>query len=151
MLHPKWYDHTAIRMKNWVNKLHKRFKEHKSMELYAQYRMERKKYTQYIRKQHYNYKIEMQQLIDVDPQQFFKHVRLSTNQSEDLPSKMSYGDGVSNTHSEATEFFKSFFQSVYCDPVIDAVDNFNNAPHMTEKIKDICAHIPRLSFSQHHV
>lgn len=151
MLHPKWYDKTAIKMKNWVNKLHKRFKNNQSVQLYEFYRMERKKYTQYIRKQHYNYKVEMQQLIDDDPQQFYRHVRLSTNQTEALPSKMSYDHQVSNTHTEATEFFKSFFQSVYCDPIANAVDHFDSQPQITDKIKDICAQIPCISITQQRI
>lgn len=68
--HPKWFDKIAINLKNQMNKLHKRFRHADSLLLQQKYCEKRTEYKKYIRKRYYEYKLEIQQLIDEDPQCF---------------------------------------------------------------------------------
>lgn len=144
-IHPKWFNKTAINLKNQVNALHKKSRKYQSEYIFLQYKEKRKTYTQLIRQLQYNYKIEMQQLIDDDPQQFFKHIKLTTKQSSDLPSTMSFGDKTSKSACESIELFRAFFQSVYNEPVDKACDHFDRNHVMINKINALCENVPPLT------
>lgn len=148
MKHPKWFNKTAINLKNQVNALHKKSRKYQSEYVFMHYKEKRKEYTQLIRHLQYNYKIEMQQLIDDDPQQFFKHIKLTTKQSSDLPSTMTFGDNTSKSVGESTELFRAFFQSVYSEPVDKASDRFDQNQEMMNKINALCENVPRITLCE---
>lgn len=149
--HPKWFDHTAVQLKNQLNKLHKLRRLHKSTDIADKFKSKQREYKSHVRRCYYNYKTEMQQLIWEDPQQFHKHVKYSSIQSNDLPNIMTYGDCKANTQSEAADLFAIFFESVYQKPVIEAALKFDLHCKTKNSIKDICTHIPSFSLDEYTV
>lgn len=100
-------------------------------------------YKNHIRKRHWKYKIEMQQMIDDDPQQFFKHVKYSTNQSSDFPRTMLF--------KETANLFRDFFDSVYCKPVDNATQRYDRKCMSSKNVDGLCANIPPITITEHEV
>lgn len=144
LIHPKWFDKISINLKNQMNSLHKKFKKYNSQNLRNSYHKKRKEFKSYIRKRYYNYKIEMQQLINENPQMFFKHVNFLKHQSDDLPSNMKYNDNIASTPDEIVDQFKLFFESVYKTPNCNAKQIFDENSRFTDKIRNIFDIIPNI-------
>lgn len=147
-IHPKWFDRAAINLKNQVNKCHKLRRYHKTTDFIDKFKSKQREYKSHVRQCYYNYKMEMQQLIWDDPQQFHKHVKYSSKQSNDMPSCMSYGDRLAKTPDEIADLFRLFFESVYQEPVDGATLRFDMACKTKNKIKDTCTNISSLSIDE---
>lgn len=105
-IHPKWFDRTAVNLKNQVNRCHKMRRHHKTTDFIYKFKLKQREYKSHVRQCYYNYKMEMQQLIWNDPQQFHKHVRYTSKQSNDMPSSMSYGDRLAKNPDEIADLFR---------------------------------------------
>ena len=93
--HPKWFNCDLINLKNRVSKLQKLKKTQKSPETIKNHTELRKEYKNNARLAYKNYKIEMEHLINDDPQKFFEFVNSSNKTVNDIPNEMMLGDKIS--------------------------------------------------------
>lgn len=103
----------------------------------------RREYKKHVLKCCKNYMLSMQQMIDDDPQQFYKHVKYTTKSSNDLPSTMSYENNIAKTPAETANLFRMFFKSVYSEPIKNAWLRFDT--ESVTNINDLCAKIPKIN------
>lgn len=148
IIHPKWFDKETIHLKNQVNSAHKKHKKYKSVHLYTEYTAKRRQYKQYVRNRYREYKMEMQQLISDDPNQFFRHVKNSKKQSDDIPATMKFNNKQTNSEVEIAEFFRIFFESTYSQPDPNSITIFEDSPNVNEKIRNVCHHIPPVEINE---
>ena len=149
--HPKWFDKTAIALKNKMNSLHKQNKKWNSTQFSNEYSKVRKDYKQYIRKSFFNYKIKTQQQINENPNSFYNFVRDFRKKSDDFPACMSYKDKKGNSPNEIAELFRNFFESVYTKSSPDSMQRFiDNSMHI-EKMRNICSIIPPIELNEEKI
>lgn len=146
--HPCWYDKTAINLKNRVNRLHKKAKKKNSSQIRDNYNELRKKYRDHLKSIYHDYKMSIQQMIIDDPTNFYKHVNASKKQMNELPTSMCHGDRKADTPDGIAELFRSFFESVYTEPCIDSINEFNERSTNTSKMHDSCQIIPDITISE---
>lgn len=149
--HPCWYDRVAINLKNRINRMHKKYKKSNNQDMYIEYIKLKKEFSDHIKVLYSDYKINIQQLISDDPQQFFKHVNLSRKYKDNLPSSMTFESQVANNPNNIAELFKLFFQSVYTNSDDCSINKFDDHYEATNKInvlKNVCQHVPNLSFDE---
>lgn len=149
--HPLWYDEIAINLKNRINRLHKKMKDSDTLNIQNRYKEMKSDYTKYIRMLYYDYKIEMQQKIVEDPQIFFKHVKMTRKQKDDIPNVMYLNNQNAETSKDIAELFRQFFESVYSVPQADDTKKFNefytNNNHM-QKLQNVCINVPEIKLNE---
>ena len=147
--HPKWFNHDLISLKNRVNKQYKFMTSRSTAEakscardVYCELRKEYKKNARLAYK---NYKLEMEQLINEDPQKFFEFVNASNKRNNDLPNEMVLGDKKSGNHREIAQFFATHFAKAYTKPDSSIIeDNSGDEP----LLKDLCANFPKIDVTE---
>lgn len=90
----------------------------------------------------------MQQMVNDDPQQFFKHVNNSRKQSDDLPSTMKFNDKQANSPHDISNLFHEFLSSAYIISSTDSIDLYEEKSLFHHKIQDICTNIPPINLTE---
>ena len=92
--HPKWFNGDLINIKNRENKLQKLKKSQQSAQTIKNHAELRREYKKSARLAYKNYKLEMEHLINEDPQKFFEFVSSSTKSTDDIPNEMMLNEKV---------------------------------------------------------
>lgn len=149
--HPLWYDKSAINMTNRLNRMNKKFHKLNSAEIHDQYAQLKSSLAVHTRKLYSDYKINMQQMISDDPQQFFKHVNLNKKNCDDLPTTMSLNDKIAENSNDVADLFRQFFQSIYTTPDNECMRKFNDYYRINnhlQYLQNVCQHVPNVEFGE---
>lgn len=139
--HPKWFDKKLINMKNKLNSMRK--KRYKSQLKENNFKSYRTEYNRYVRRAYNNYKIEMGQILNEDPSNFFDHVRYMNKSSNDLPLEMFYNDIKSNNRTEIANLFANNFSLAYTKHNLDT-----NNVLMSDNLRNVCVNVSNIEINE---
>ncbi|XP_055307195.1 uncharacterized protein LOC129571418 [Sitodiplosis mosellana] len=144
-IHPKWFDSELINLKNRVNTLHKMKKFDTTDETKKDHAELRREYKKKSRSAFRNYKLEMEQLINDDPQKFFEYVRTCNNTNNDLPNEMEYDGKKCSDPYEIANSFATHFGKAYTQPIDGSEASYDeNDPILIDR----CTNFPRINVTE---
>ena len=147
--HPKWFNRDLINMKNRVNNLFKFIASSRTEAEKIKAKLEhsnlRRDYKKCARQAYRNYKIEMEQIINDDPQKFFEFVNSSKKRKDDVPNEMTFENKKSTNRREIAQFFATHFAKAYTKPDINTNCCYDDDIQLLE---GLCAHFPTIDITE---
>ncbi|XP_055307226.1 uncharacterized protein LOC129571458 [Sitodiplosis mosellana] len=150
--HPKWFNNDLINLKNRVNNQYKYIASRHTIEEKNYAKKEhsklRREYKKSARLAYRNYKLEMENLINEDPQKFFEFDNGSKKTNDDLPNEMVLGDKKSSNRGEIAKSFATHFSKAYTEPDYTKNENYSEDEPL---LKDLCAKFPTINITEEMV
>ena len=109
---PKWFNNKLRRLRNAKAKKYKKYKRTKFSTDFVNYVNARRQYQNFCKLEYEKYLSDLSMNLRCNPRSFWDFVKAKRKSRNNL-SRMAFHDKISESDLETSEFFATFFKSVY--------------------------------------